>query len=461
MMTPQPEIFISYAWKDREQSVEESRELLVDQLCEAFARRGYKIIRDKSTLSYRDSIEKFMRRIGEGHFVLAVISDKYLRSDYCMYEAVQLLAHEDVDSRVFPIVLPDADIFSDNALEYKVFWKKRLENFSRLLQEAGDDSGSAEWRLKERTLKAIHEHVSEWITRIARTNVLSAQAHLEQGFQSIIEAVEAKMQVMQPPAPESPAPMPHFEAPDRRLLNFTHALRPEQTQTVAYNLQDSWNLIAPPGWGLSRFVDDLLNSGIEKMAIQTVKIKVPLYRNAYASFLEEVASQLDLARQGKDLVELVREAARRRGRPVLLILFAIDGLVDNGIGQATDPLFDIRFLQKLNSLKNVDFAALLLTTNRSISNSNWMGLSSPLYLNKMELSQLNDDTIRSEIARTESLDLDGPALTFLTESVEFDPNQSYNLLRYVLQQLRGRKGVTKKEVGQLLSAFRSKNTSHG
>lgn len=462
-MTPQPEIFISYAWKDREQSTEESRELLVDQLCQAFAARGYPIIRDKSALSYRDSIEKFMKRIGEGHFVIAVISDKYLRSDYCMYEALQLLAHEDVDSRVFPVVLPDADIFSDNALEYKVFWKKRLENFSRLLQEAGDDSGSAEWRLKERNLKAIHEHVSEWITRIARMNVLSAQAHLEQGFQSIIEAVEAKMRAMQAPAAMSEplAPLPRFAAPDRKALNFKHALRPEQTQTVGYQVQDSWNIIAPPGWGLARFVQDLLNSGIKNSGIQVVQIKVPLYRNAYASFLDEVAAQLDLVRQGKELVDLVREAARRQGKPVLLVLFALDGLLDEGTGQQTDALFDIRFLQKLNSLKNAEFAALLVTSHRSISDSAWMGLSSPLYLNKMELAQLNDEIIRNEIARTENLDLDGPVLTFLSESVEFDPNQSWNLLYFLLQQLRGRKGVNKKEVGLLLNAFRSKNGNHG
>jgi hypothetical protein len=48
----QPEIFVSYAWKGE-------RETLVDQLCAAFAAKGYTITRDKSDLTYKGRHQSF------------------------------------------------------------------------------------------------------------------------------------------------------------------------------------------------------------------------------------------------------------------------------------------------------------------------------------------------------------------------------------------------------------------
>lgn len=74
---PQPanghEIYVSYAWRGESESI-------VDQLCQVFAIKGYKIIRDKSAVAYKDSIKSFMDRIGRGKFIIAVISDKYMKS---------------------------------------------------------------------------------------------------------------------------------------------------------------------------------------------------------------------------------------------------------------------------------------------------------------------------------------------------------------------------------------------
>ncbi len=77
------EIFVSYAWKGES-------EVLVDEICQTFTAKGYKIVRDKSTMIYKDSIKNFMDQIGRGKFIIAVISDKYMKSEYCMYEAYRM-----------------------------------------------------------------------------------------------------------------------------------------------------------------------------------------------------------------------------------------------------------------------------------------------------------------------------------------------------------------------------------
>jgi hypothetical protein len=97
-------VFISYAWGDE-------REEIVNQLDQALAQRGLKIIRDKRDLGYKGSINAFMERIGQGNCVIVVISDKYLRSPNCMFELVEIAEGKQFHDRIFPIVLNDADIY--------------------------------------------------------------------------------------------------------------------------------------------------------------------------------------------------------------------------------------------------------------------------------------------------------------------------------------------------------------
>ena len=94
-------VFISYAWGG------ESEEI-VDQIDGTLQQRGLKIIRDKRDLGYKGSISAFMERIGGGNCVIAVISDKYLRSPNCMFELVEIAAGKGFHDRIFPIVLSSA-----------------------------------------------------------------------------------------------------------------------------------------------------------------------------------------------------------------------------------------------------------------------------------------------------------------------------------------------------------------
>lgn len=51
-----------------------------------------------------------MERIGRGKGVIVVISEKYLKSENCMFELVQISKHQQFADRIFPIVLNNANI---------------------------------------------------------------------------------------------------------------------------------------------------------------------------------------------------------------------------------------------------------------------------------------------------------------------------------------------------------------
>ena len=109
-------IYISYAWGDNGTDGGDSREQAVDCLCEAFAQRGYHVVRDKQDMPYRKPIREFMNELAGATALIAVISEKYLRSPYCMYELTAAWDRGDFRHRIFPIVLPDARISPQHAL---------------------------------------------------------------------------------------------------------------------------------------------------------------------------------------------------------------------------------------------------------------------------------------------------------------------------------------------------------
>jgi len=134
---PTPAVYISYAWGDEAPEGQE-REAIVDDLCRSFAEVGIEIGRDKNEVKTGDSIEKFGRRIAKAPLILAVISHKALRSQWCMiYELYEAYVRcgsdvEEYAERVAALVLEDAEADLDVEkteilIEYWKAWKQNVE----------------------------------------------------------------------------------------------------------------------------------------------------------------------------------------------------------------------------------------------------------------------------------------------------------------------------------------------
>lgn len=185
----QPEIFVSYAWKGES-------ETLVDQLCKAFAAKGYRITRDKSAMTYKDSIKDFMESIGRGKFIIAVVSDKYMKSEYCMYEAYRMFQSPAFRERVFPIVLPDADVFSFRGqAAYLKYWDTEYKALEAEYKGIANVSPSMVAPLTERLrdIEATTLFINDFMAQVGDMNVLTSQIQLESNFSQLITAIEARI----------------------------------------------------------------------------------------------------------------------------------------------------------------------------------------------------------------------------------------------------------------------------
>lgn len=120
--------FISYARKDDSNP---DREAIVDLFQKDFQTDKssmFQLFRDRVDLSFGDGIDSYMTRIGMGKTVLVVVSDKYLKSIYCMVEAIRIHKYQDKDKRIFTIVMEDADIHDvKEASVYKTYWLEQCQ----------------------------------------------------------------------------------------------------------------------------------------------------------------------------------------------------------------------------------------------------------------------------------------------------------------------------------------------
>lgn len=180
-------VFISYAWGGESEQT-------VDELEQAFAKHGIRIVRDKKDLGYKGSIEMFERRIGQGQCIVLVISDKYLRSEHCMHELVEVDTNRSLRERIFPIVLADARIYKAmDRLTYIKYWDEQIEKLNQSIKEVGILTNLAGITADLDKYARIRSNFDHLIDLLRDMNALTPEIHTANGFSTLISAVERAM----------------------------------------------------------------------------------------------------------------------------------------------------------------------------------------------------------------------------------------------------------------------------
>jgi internalin A len=167
-----PEYFVSYAWGD-DTPDGVAREIIVDQMCNAAERRRITILRDKKALGLGDRISKFMQRIGRGDRIFVVLSDKYLKSPFCMYELSEVWRRSQEEDEAFlkrirVYTLPDAKIWTPlDRARCAAHWKKESSELEALVKEAGIDILGNKDFVHYRLLKKFAHQVGDILATIA------------------------------------------------------------------------------------------------------------------------------------------------------------------------------------------------------------------------------------------------------------------------------------------------------
>jgi internalin A len=182
--TAQREYCVSYAWGDVSPEGAE-REEIVDRLCDAAEQRRVTVIRDKNVLGLGESISKFMQRIGRADRVFVVLSDKYLKSPYCMFELFEVWRNSRADpmefiERVKVYTLPSAQISTPlDRVQHAIYWKQNYEALDAAVKPHGlGILGEADLR-QYKLMQDFTHRVSDILATVADVLQPRSFEHLE------------------------------------------------------------------------------------------------------------------------------------------------------------------------------------------------------------------------------------------------------------------------------------------
>jgi len=176
-MPTSSEIFFSYAWGD-EKEEGDSREKLVNDLYQSLVSGGYTVIRDKYNLGYKGFISDFMVKIGHGNKIVVAISEKYLKSPYCMFELYEIARNSNFDKyqfrkKVLPIMIDFIDFTKPKTLdEHFSFWETEFNEWDTLVKKRSGQL-SIEQLGRYDKIKMIFQNfgkLSDWIVDMNTLN---------------------------------------------------------------------------------------------------------------------------------------------------------------------------------------------------------------------------------------------------------------------------------------------------
>jgi internalin A len=190
----EPQVFVSYAWGD-ETPEGRQRANVVDDLCATLGRQGVNVRRDRDELRPGDLISEFMDRLTEGDFVLAVISDKYLRSEYCMYELFRIYRNcadkpDRFLGKVVPLILPDARLDSlANRLQRAIYWTKQEDELKPLIEDNVGTVGTEFFR-KFKLIGEFARNTSNMLEHLVdKLQPRDFERQAEEGFKEVLNQI--------------------------------------------------------------------------------------------------------------------------------------------------------------------------------------------------------------------------------------------------------------------------------
>ena len=196
-----PTLFISYASCD-EPIADIIEKAIIDKLDERVSISRY------TRLKYKDSFKAFMNSIQDHDYVLCIVSDSYLKSRACMYEAGESIKDHHYNDRLLFVVLSEAErkYYGDQApeiiepgiydplkrSEYILYWQKLYEDLKKRVNELDVEAAKPLIQVLKETGNIYRNDIGEFMEFLSDENGKSFSRLAENEFDDIIKLIKIK-----------------------------------------------------------------------------------------------------------------------------------------------------------------------------------------------------------------------------------------------------------------------------
>ena len=165
------------------------------------------VTRDIRDVKYKDSFKTFMQTIGEHDYVVMLISDNFLKSKACMYEAGELVSTRNLGKKLVFVIVQDGDIKHYRQIppkpiganiynsiqrnEYITYWENQYVMEENSINQIKSDSAKIEPLKSLRELRKIIDHdISQFLDYISDAKGKSFSEMYEMNFSDIVAKIK-------------------------------------------------------------------------------------------------------------------------------------------------------------------------------------------------------------------------------------------------------------------------------
>lgn len=182
-----PEVYISHAWGG------ESDDILA-KIVARLEKEKIRVVYDHKDLQYKGSISQFMEQLGHSKAVIIIISNKYLRSEYCMYELLKIYHSDQFLDRIFPIVQDEVNIAkSAERIELVKYWEDQSTELEQKVRELGSLTYIEGITDDLNLYGDIRKNIAKLTSILKDINTLNIRLHNEENFTSLVDQVKAAL----------------------------------------------------------------------------------------------------------------------------------------------------------------------------------------------------------------------------------------------------------------------------
>ena len=125
--------------------------------------------RDIRDLGTWKSIRDFIKSIRQQDYAILIISDTYLRSQYCMFEVTEIMKESDYEGRIFLVVMEQRIYDPLIRSEYVKYWQKECDKLEASIRELNPEN-SANSIADLRRYKSIASSIGDFLGMVANRN---------------------------------------------------------------------------------------------------------------------------------------------------------------------------------------------------------------------------------------------------------------------------------------------------
>lgn len=173
-------IFLSYSSENKTE---------VDYLDTFFQSQGIQLTRDTRQLPYKGDILKFMQSVRQCDYVITLISADYLKSPFCLFEALELLK-DYFKKKILPVCLDDVQLLDFNRrAEWIKYWNRQYVQMKSATRDL-DPVQSAGLTRQLQNINNIRLQVDAFLDQLAGMRLLSFRELKSTGFRDLLNVIK-------------------------------------------------------------------------------------------------------------------------------------------------------------------------------------------------------------------------------------------------------------------------------